>query len=57
MIVYVINFFFTKKIKLQKEVGELGQLDRLCRLLISCTDKFVKIEPRVRLGVFAHSST
>ena len=31
-----INFFFTKKKKLQKEVGELGQLDRLCGLFTLC---------------------
>ena len=57
MNVYVINFFFTKKKKLQKEVGELGQLNRLCRLLAFSGDEFVKIEPRVRLSAFAHSST
>ena len=30
MIVYIINFFFIKKKKFQKEVDELRQLDRLC---------------------------
>ena len=57
MIVYVINFFFPKKKKLQKEVGEPWRLDRLCRLLVFSGDELVKIEPRVRLPAFAHSST
>ena len=48
MNVYVTNFFFTKKKKLQKEVGELRQLDCLCRFVAFSEDKFVKTKPRVR---------
>ena len=56
MIVYVTNFFFTKKKKLQKEVTltakrlvcEPWQLDCLCRLIPFSEDKFVKTKPRVR---------
>ena len=49
MIVYVINFFFPKKKKLQKEVGERAARPLSIRLCTFCADELIKIETRVRL--------
>ena len=49
MIVYVINFFFPKKKKLQKEVGERAARPLSIRLCAFCADELIKIETQVCL--------
>ena len=49
MNVYVINFFFPKKKKLQKEVGERAARPLSIRLCTFCADELIKIETQVCL--------
>ena len=49
MNVYVINFFFPKKKKLQKEVGERAARPLSIRLCAFCADELIKIETQVCL--------